>query len=76
LAAEPELVFRGFAAAEDIDDLSERARKRLVEALHSDEAQQITDVSILKAHVHDTLQRFLYRETRRRPMIMPVIVEV
>ena len=33
-------------------------------------------LSILKAHVHDTLQRFLYRETRRRPMVMPVIVEV
>jgi ribonuclease J len=76
LAAEPELVFRGFAAAEDLDELSERARRQLVEAIHSHEAQQITDVSILKAHVHDTLQRFLYRETRRRPMIMPVIVEV
>lgn len=76
LATEPEVLFRGFVHSGDMDELAQEARARLVAALHADEVQQVTDSSILKAHVHDTLQRFLYKETRRRPMVMPVIVEV
>jgi ribonuclease J len=76
LATEPEVLFRGFVHSGDMDELAKEARARLVAALHADEVQQVTDSSILKAHVHDTLQRFLYKETRRRPMVMPVIVEV
>ena len=76
LAGDPELAFRGFVHRGDLDELADLARARLVESLHSDEMQHITDVTILKAHVHDVLQRVLYRETRRRPMVMPVVVEV
>lgn len=76
LATDPEIVFRGFVHAGDLDVLAEAARVRVVQALRGDELQHITDTSILKAHVHDALQRFLYKETRRRPMVMPVIVEV
>ena len=76
LAGDPELVFRGFVHTGDLDELAEIARTELMESLHSDEMQHITDVSILKSHVHDVLQRVLYRETRRRPMVMPVVVEV
>ncbi len=76
LAAEPEVVFRGFAGGNDLEELTERSRVRLVESLRSIDRQQMTDATILKNHVHDTLGRFLYRETRRRPMIIPVVVEV
>jgi ribonuclease J len=76
LAGDPELAFRGFAHTGDLDELAEIARAELMTSLHSDEMQHITDVSIWKSHVHDVLQRVLYRETRRRPMVMPVVVEV
>ena len=76
LATEPEVLFRGFVHSGDMEELAQEARARVVAALHADEVQHVTDSSILKAHVHDTLQRFLYKETRRRPMVMPVIVEV
>ena len=76
MAAEPEVAFKGFVHSGDLDDLADQARNIVEEALLSGEIQQITDTSIIKAHVHDVLQRFLYKETRRRPMVMPVIVEV
>lgn len=72
----PELVFRGFVYAGDTDQLAAEARAELIEALHADELQHTTDQNILKAHIHDFLQRYLYRKTRRRPLVLPVVVEV
>lgn len=72
----PELVFRGFVHAGDTEELVQEARSELIEMLHRDELQHTTDISILKMHIHDFLQRFLYRKTRRRPLVLPVVVEV
>ena len=72
----PELVFRGFVHSGDVEELIQEARGELIETLHRDELQNITDTSILKMHIHDFLQRFLYRKTRRRPLVLPIIVEV
>jgi len=76
LAAEPEVTFRGFVHSGDLEDLADASRQEVVDALRSDGARHMTDASVLKSHVHDRLQRFIRKETRRRPMIMPVIVEV
>lgn len=73
---EPEVIFRGFAYPGDIDELSRRARQVVVESLESEEMRQVEDVALLKNHVHDVLQKFLRREANRRPMVLPVIVEV
>lgn len=75
-AAEPEVTFRGFVYSGDLDDLAEAARREVLQVLHSDKARPGTDVGVLKSRVHDGLQRFIRKETRKRPMIMPVIVEV
>ena len=72
----PEVVFRGVAHSGDLEALADATRATLVHALHSDELLQTTDVSILKNHVHDVVQKYLYKETRRRPLVLPVIVEV
>ena len=72
----PEVVFRGVAHSGDLEELADATRATLVHALHSDELLQTTDVSILKNHVHDVVQKYLYKETRRRPLVLPVIVEV
>jgi ribonuclease J len=72
----PEVVFRGVAHSGDLEELAEAARNALTDALHTDELLETTDVSILKNHVHDVIQKYLYKETRRRPLVLPVIVEV
>jgi len=76
IVAEPEVVFRGFAHAGEMEELSEAARKLVMESLSSEEMLQVGDLGLVKNRVHDVLQKFLRKETGRRPMVLPVIVEV
>ncbi len=76
IMGEPEILFRGIAHGGDLEELTETARKLVVGLLESDEIRQITDVSVVKNRVHDALQKFLRKEADRRPMVLPVIVEV
>jgi len=76
IMGEPEIVFRGIALADDADELSSAAKTLVTELLESDEIQQVTDLGLVKSRVHDVLQKFLRKEANRRPMVLPVIVEV
>jgi ribonuclease J len=76
IVGEPEVMFRGFAHAGDLDELTEKARQRVVEALGGEEMTQASDITVVKTRVHDVLQKFLRKEAGRRPMVLPVIVEV
>ena len=73
---EPEVVFRGFVHAGDLEELTREAKKRVLESLSTAEARQMTDVNLVKNRVHDVLQKFLHKEAGRRPMVLPVVVEV
>jgi ribonuclease J len=70
----PDVVSRGFVEAEMSDGVMERARDVIIEALKG--AEHVADRSDFNTRVHDALSRFLYNETRRRPMVLPVSVEV
>jgi ribonuclease J len=72
----PEVVFRGFVHAGDLDALTEEAKRRVVETLESEEMAQVVDIVLVKSRVHDVVQKFLHREAGRRPMVLPVVVEV
>lgn len=56
------------------DGLMEKARDVIIDALRG--AEHIADRSDFSTRVHDALSRFMYDETRSRPMILPVSVEV
>lgn len=75
-AAEPEVALRGFVHSGDPEDMVNDVKVRVMAALASDEVQGIQDASILKSHIHDEVQRFFRKEARRRPLVLPVIVEV
>jgi ribonuclease J len=76
LTAIPEVVFKGFAHGGDLDELVQEVQLKLVDALHTDELSRIGDVSILKEHIHEVTKKLLFQKTRRRPMILPIVVEV
>ncbi len=76
IVGEPEVVFRGFAHAGDMYELTEEAKRRVVDSMSQGDAQQMTDLGLLKTRVHDVLQKYLHKELGRRPMVLPVIVEV
>jgi ribonuclease J len=71
----PELIFRGVPFLDDeslIDELREAVEKSLA---HSAE-EEIREISLLQDHLHDDLARFVYDRLKRRPMVLPVVVEV
>ena len=76
ILADPEVVFRGFAHAGDLDKLAEEAKRKVVEALGAASLEQVMDRALLKGHVHDVVQKFLKKQAGRRPMVLPVLVEV
>ena len=72
----PDIVSRGFVYVREAEDLIGEAREKVQAALDKCEEKNNTDWSALKTAIRDSLGRFLYEKTRRRPMIIPIIMEV
>ena len=72
----PDIVSRGFVYVRESEALLEEARQRVKTALTSMEGNHLSEWSAIKSIVRDTLGRFLWERTRRRPMILPIIMEV
>jgi ribonuclease J len=71
--APPELIFRGFGDdPELLDDLRDEA-DRVAETLA---ASGMTEIKLVQEHMHDAIGQLIYGRTRRRPMILPVVIEV
>ena len=70
---EPELIARGFGENEPlVAEMRVEAGQVIAECLDQD----ITEIKLLQEHIHDSLAQLVYDRTGRRPMILPVIVEV
>jgi ribonuclease J len=76
LIAGPDLVTRGFVYVRESGALLDEARERVVKALEKTSKENITDWAVLKNDVRKVLSAFIYDNIKRRPMIMPIIVEV
>lgn len=76
IMAGPDIVSRGFVYVREAEELIEEAKAKVRQTLDKCEERKITDWSTIKANVRDTLSKFLYEKTRRRPMILPIIMEV
>jgi ribonuclease J len=73
-AGAPELIARGFGDGSGplLEELREEADRVLQECLRD----QVTEIKLLQEHLHDEVGQLVYDRTRRRPMILPVVVEV
>jgi ribonuclease J len=69
----PELIARGFG---DVEPLLDEMRQEATQVLEDCIRQDITEIKLLQEHLHDALGQLVYDRTGRRPMILPVIVEV
>ena len=74
LIGEPDVVSRGFVDIDESEDLLQRTRKIVEKALEG--ADHIAEWNVVNTKVKDAVARFLYKETHRRPMVLPVSVEV
>lgn len=74
--AGPDIVSRGFVYVRGAESLMEEARHVLEETMEHCMDKNITDWSKIKTEIKDALGDFVWKETKRRPMIIPIIMEV
>jgi ribonuclease J len=72
-SAAPEVIARGFADAEFLMD---EMRAEAGEVLDGCLSKDILEIKLLQEHLHDGLGQLVYDRTRRRPLILPIVVEV
>jgi len=73
----PEIVSRGFAlSAEDGSEFLQNARQVVAKTLEGSNQEEKTDWGVMKEKIRADLKRYIVKETARRPLIMPVILEV
>ena len=71
----PDIVSRGFVYVKESEDLMEHAREAVQEALDTCSARRINDWSRIKNEVKDALSSYVWKRTKRSPMILPIIME-
>ena len=76
VAAGPDIVSRGFVYVRESEDLMDGAKEKVQEALDRCHDNGVSEWSQIKTAIRDGLGRYLYEQTRRRPMILPIIMEV
>ena len=76
LLADPEIITRGFVYVKEAEEMMEELKRVTLESVYSCEAQRIRDWTTIKARVKSNLSGYLFKTTKRSPMILPVISEV
>ncbi|MDD4508166.1 MAG: ribonuclease J [Eubacteriaceae bacterium] len=72
----PDIISRGFVYMRESEELIDGAREEVKKALIKCEKKKITDWKTIKSDIQDALFRYLYKETQRKPMILPILMEV
>ncbi len=76
IVAGPDIISRGFVYVRESEVLMDEAKEVVSKALENCQNQNVREWSVLKSTIKDGLKNFLYEKTKRRPMILPVIMEV
>ena len=76
LTAGPDIVSRGFVYVREADELIEDARAVVQSTVERCLDKNISDWGKLKSSIRDTLTDFIWKRTKRRPMILPIIMDV
>ncbi|HEX9551392.1 MAG TPA: ribonuclease J, partial [Candidatus Limnocylindrales bacterium] len=71
----PEIITRGFVHGAEHDRVVEAALERVIASVENP-GDHISEIALLKTQIKDGVSRFLYEQTKRRPMVFPVVVEV
>jgi ribonuclease J len=72
----PEVLARGVPFLDSESGFIEELREAVEDSLDRAAEQRITETDVLEAFLHDDLAQFIYKRLKRRPMLLPVVVEV
>ena len=76
LVSGPDIVSRGFTYTKENEDLIEEASAIAYEVIERMQERGVTDWGKIKANLRDSLNEFFWKSTKRRPMILPILMEV
>ncbi|HHU49111.1 MAG: ribonuclease J [Caldicoprobacterales bacterium] len=76
IIAGPDIISRGFVYVRESEGLMDDAKEVVKRVLEECEQKNMTDWSNIKFNIRDALRDFLYERTKRKPMILPVIMEI
>lgn len=76
LIAGPEVISRGFVYVKENEELIAQARKIAEKSLEGCYYSNISDINAIKGKLRDAVSHFVYEQTKRSPMILPIIMEV
>jgi ribonuclease J len=74
--AAPEVIFRGVPFMADEEGIVDEIRETVESALDRAADDEVREITLLQQYLHDDVAEFVYRRLRRRPMVLPVVVEV
>ena len=72
----PDIITRGFIYVKESDELIEEMRQVAMEAIDRCRAKHVRDWSAIKSAIKNDLSGFLYKSTKRNPMILPILMEI
>ena len=72
----PDIITRGFIYVKESEELMEELREVAMEAIDRCQRKRVRDWSTIKSAIKNDLSGYLYKQTRRNPMILPVIMEI
>jgi ribonuclease J len=76
IIADPEVIFRGVAFLEEAGNLIEELQDVVEDSLEEAAEAGTRELNLIQEDLHDAVARFVYDKLRRRPMVLPVVVEV
>lgn len=76
ILAGPDIISRGFVYVRESEELMDGSKQLVREILDDCLERQVTEWSTIKTNIRDGLREFLYEKTKRKPMILPIIMEV
>ncbi len=76
LTSGPDIVSRGFVYVKEAETLMEEARLKVKQALARMDSGSLTEWSAIKQVIREALSKFLWEQTKRRPMILPIVMEM
>jgi ribonuclease J len=74
--ADPEVIFRGVPFLDEADELVEEIRETVEDSLEKAAKERMREVDVITELLHDDLAKLVYDRLKRRPMVLPVVVEV
>ena len=76
VASGPDLVSRGFVYVREADELMDEAKEKVIQSIEKCMEKNVLEWSSLKAGIREALSKYLFEKTRRKPMILPIIMEI